>query len=243
MVKFKIDEIEYQIGDYLTIDQYAKIFNIKDLFTDEYFAAKLINIICGTPLQTLLESEYNSIQYLASYILSLLPTQNTEFVDRFEIDGVQYGFFPNWKDLTFAEFADMDTIATKKAEELLPMLHMLAAIMYRPIVSEKSRHDFKIEDYNYDKMMERANLFKNKLDVKYVISAQFFFIKYAKTYSNYFQVSSIKNLSIWKQIKLIWTMSRMIYRHPSKRTSDGSLYSIELLKTILQSTEPSLKKR
>lgn len=237
MLKFKIDDIEYQVGDYLTIEQYEKIYKIKDLFTDEYFAAKLISIVTNCPLQTLLESEYDTIQYIANRILMLMPDQDTPFKDRFEMDGVHYGFFPNWKELTFAEFADMDTIATKSAEELLSMLHIMAAIMYRPIISEKTKHDFKIEPYSYEKMMDRAELFKKKLDVKYIISAQFFFIKFAKTYSGYTQMYSMKNLSIWKQIKLIWTVSRMIHRQPSKKLSDGSSYSIELLKTILLSTK------
>lgn len=237
MVKFKIDEIEYEIGDYLTVEQYAKIYKVKDLFNEEYFAAKLINIVCDTPLNTLLECDYSSIEYLASSILQLMPTDEKDFIDRFKLDGIDYGFFPNWKDLTFAEFADMDTIATKKPEELLDLMHILAAIMYRPIINQKSYHDFEIEQYDYQKMVERSELFKKKLDVKIIIGAQFFFIKFAKIYSSYFQLSSIKKLSIWKQIKIIWIMSRMIYKQRSRGTLAGSSYSIELLKTILQSTK------
>ena len=59
----------------------------------------------------------------------------------------------------------MDTISTKPESELLDLLHILAAIMYRPIIEEKSEHDFKIEKYNVESMQERAELFKKKLDV------------------------------------------------------------------------------
>jgi hypothetical protein len=166
MIKFKIDEKEYNLPQFISIDHYTKIYKVKDLFSDDYFAARLINIVSDAPVEDLLESDFQEVNYMSTYVMELLPLNKPEFKDRFELDGVKYGFFPNWKDLSFAEFIDMDTISTKKTDELLDMLHILAAIMYRPIVEEKSEHDFKIEKYNVQTMTERAELFKKKLDVK-----------------------------------------------------------------------------
>lgn len=45
-LKFKIDGTEYQIPEKITIDHYVKIYKMKDLFDDKYFAAKLVNIVC-----------------------------------------------------------------------------------------------------------------------------------------------------------------------------------------------------
>lgn len=238
MVKFKIDEIEYVIGDFITIEQYAKIYKIKDLFTEKYFAARLINIVTACPVETLLDSDYESIDYLASHILTLLPKQDPKFIDRFELNGEQYGFFPSWKDLTFAEFVDLDTISTKKPEEVLDMLHILAAIMFRPIISDTSRHKFEIEPYNIQSMKKRSELFKTQLDVNYIIAAQFFFIKFVKIYSSYSQLSSVRKLSLWKQIQIIWKVQRLIVNSHSKKPSDGLPSLIELLKTILSDTKP-----
>lgn len=243
MVKFKIDDIEYVIGDFITIEQYAKIYKIKDLFTEQYFAARLINILTNCPVETLLESEYDSIEYLAAYILSLLPQEDLKFVDRFELNGEQYGFFPSWKDLTFAEFVDLDTISTKKPEEVLDLLHILAAIMYRPIVKDISHHKFEIEPYNIQSMKQRSELFKTQLDVKYIIAAQFFFIKFVKMYSSYSQLSLVKELSLWRKIQLIWKVQRLIVRSRFKKPSDGLPSLIDLLKTILSDTKPYLKNR
>ena len=237
MIKFTIEDKKYQIPDSISIDKYVKIYKAKELFTDEYFAAKIINIVCDTPLDDLLDSDYQEVNYLAAQILEMIPIDKPKFKDRFEIDGVHYGFFPTWKELSFAEFVDMDTISTKKPEELLSMLHILAAIMYRPIIEEKSHHDFQIEKYDVEKMKVRSEIFKHKLDISYVLGAQFFFINYAKKYSDYFQLSSMKTLSIWTRIKLIWNLRKMIWRTLFKKSTDGSSLSTDSLKTILRNTQ------
>ena len=245
MMKFKIDGIPYEVFDYTTIEQYSKIYKIKDLFTDDYFAAKLISTVTPASLQDLLECPFEEISYISNYIMNNLPKpEDIKFVDRFELDGVEYGFFPNWKDLTFAEFIDMDTLSTKKADEILDVLHILGAIMYRPIVNEVSRHNFEIEKYNLQNLTKRAELFKKKLDVGVILGAQFFFIKFAKKSSSYIQPYLIQtNLSIWSYIKMIWVMWRMIYKMTSKNRSGGFLSSTKYLTTILQNTNISTKKR
>jgi hypothetical protein len=159
------------------------------------------------------------------------------------LDGVQYGFFPNWKDLSFAEFIDMDTISGKKPEELLDLLHILAAVMFRPIVEEKSQHDFKIEKYDVNTMKERAELFKKKLDIKYVLAAQFFFIKFGKRFSSYTHLSSMTKLSIWQKMGIIWTMRKVLIQIVFRKRSAGSWSSTELLTMILQNTKLSTKKK
>ena len=243
MVKFKLNEKEYQINDFLSLDQYAKIYKIKDLFNDQYFAAKLINLMTDCPIEDLLKCDYEEINYLSAYILTLLPLdKNQKFVDRFEIDGVHYGFFPNWQDLTFAEYIDMDTISTKPPDELLEMIHILAAIMYRPIEHEISKHNFIIEDYDVKKMVPRSEIFKKKMDIKILLGAQVFFCKFVKRYSLYTLASSIPKMNFWKKIHLMWKSRKIVKQAASKKLMDGSSSSIELLQMILANTTSSTKK-
>lgn len=242
MIKFKIEDKEYKLPQFISIDNYSKIYKVKDLFSDEYFAAKLVSIVSDAPVNKLMEYDFQEVDFMALHLMNLIPKDKPKFYDRFELDGVKYGFFPSWKDLSFAEFIDMDTISTKKIDELLSMLHILAAVMYRPIVEEKTEHDYQIEKYDVNKMKERAELFKKKLDVKYVLGAQFFFIKFANRFLGYTQLSSIPKLTIWMKIKLIWKMRRLIASLIFKRRSVGSLSSTDLLEMILQSTNMSTKK-
>lgn len=243
MIRFKIEGDSYEVPDYISIENYVKIHKIKDLFEDQYFAAKLVNIVTNAPVEDLLDGSYQEVNYLASYIMSQFPQEeDVKFKDRFELDGVKYGFFPNWRDLSFAEYIDMDTISSKKPEELLDLLHILTAIMYRPIIEETSEHKFKIEPYEVESMKERAELFKKKLNVGYILGAQFFFIKFAKRYLNFSPQSSTMKIGIWTQIKLIWMMWRMIFKITSKKPMGGFLSSTKLLTTILQNTTSSTKR-
>ena len=244
MLKFKIDGKPYQVDDFISIDNYSKIFKVKDLFTDEYMAAKVVNIVTKAPLEDLLDSEFEEIQYISSYILSLFPKKdNIKFQDRFELDGVQYGFFPNWKELTFAEFVDMDTISNKKPDEILDLLHILAAIMYRPIITEISEHNFEIEKYDLKTLQKRSELFKNKLPVSIILGAQFFFIKFAEKYLNYTQPYLIQNMNWMTKIMWIWKLWRILLTNPSKNISGGFWSSTKFLTTILLNTNISIKKR
>jgi hypothetical protein len=136
----------------------------------------------------------------------------------------------------------MDTISTKKPDELLNMLHILAAVMYRPIISKRGDHDFDIEKYDVNTMVVRSELFKKRLNVKYILGAQFFFIQFARRYSVYIQASSMKTFSIWTRMKLLWKLRRIVIATLFKRPLDGSSSSTELLTMILQNTNISTKK-
>ena len=242
MINFKIEDVQYTLKDYISIQDYVKIYKIKDLHEDNYFAAKILSMVSDAPISILKECEYQDIEYLASYVMSLMPIEQPKFVDRFELDGIEYGFFPNWQSLTFAEFVDMDTISNKKSNELLDFLHILIAIMYRPIIKERSKHDYSIEEYDVDKMKERAEYFKKNLDIKYVFGAQFFFINYAKKYLNHTPSYSMQTLSTWEKLKVIWMAWRMIYKLRSSSRLGGSQSSTELQKMILRNMKQSLEK-
>lgn len=243
MIKFTLEDKQYHIPEVMTIGHYVKMYKLKDLFSDDYYAAKLVNLFTDAPVEDLLQTDFEKVNYLASEIIKLIPQERPKFIDRFELDGVHYGFFPKWEDLSFAEFVDMDTISTKKEDELLDFLHILCSIMYRPIVHERSHHDFDIEKYDIKSMKIRSELFKNKLEVGVILSAQFFFINFANRYSSYFQLSSIKTLPIWTRIKLVWSLRKIIMSALFNRSMVGSLSSIDWLQMILQNTSTSTKKR
>lgn len=242
MIKFKIDNQEFQLKDFISIGDYVKIYKIKDLFKEDYFAAKILNIITGAPLDLLKEAEYEKIGYLANYVLSLFPYDKPEFKQTFELNGVKYGFLPNWRDISFAEFVDLDTLSSKKENDLLDVLHVIAAIMYRPITTEISEHNYFIEEYNVETLYGRAELFKNQLDIKYVLSGQFFFVNYATKLSNYTLPYSTPKLTLMEQLKMIWMMWRLVFKITSKKRLGGFLSSTKLLTTILQNTTTYTRK-
>jgi len=243
-LEFEIKGKKYSIPEVINIEIYVKIFKIQEILSEDYFQAKLINLVTGCPMEDLLETNHVQIEIICSYILSLIPKVERDFIDRFELDGVHYGFIPYWnKGLTFAEYIDIDTIASKPYEELLDYLHVLAAMYYRPIIKERSHHDFDIEKYTMDGFDQRAELFKKKLNAGIILGAQFFFIKSVKKSSEITDPSL--TMSLWDQMKHIWKnrkVLREMMKYLSENDLDGSRSLISYQKTILQDTIKSWKK-
>ena len=164
---------------------------------------------------------------------------NPTFYDTFELDGVEYGFLPSWRQLSFAEWVDLDTLMTKKPAEFLNYIHIVTAIMFRPIVS-KDKKGYTIEKYDSNKMIERANLFRDKLDIKYFIGAQFFFIKFARKYLD--PTRTYSTMTLREKIMWMWKYKRTILKSLSTKSTDGGSSLTELVRTILQDTNRSSKK-
>lgn len=235
-IKFELDNKEYILPDYITIGKYVDIFKIKDIFDDKYLAAKIVSKLSGCPIDDLLATDYQKVEYLGQYCTNLFPTGKPEFEDRFQLDGVWYGFIPSWKKVSFAEFVDLDTLFGKKKNEILDYIHILTAIMYRPIISDPSLPKYEIEKYNVDSMEDRAYLFKNELDVRYFFGAQFFFINFAKNYSGHIQRYLTGEVTLIQKIKFLWRWRKMIWKLLFQKDSDGSQLSTTLLKTTSQNT-------
>jgi len=242
-VTFELEGKEYKLPEFLCIDDYVKVFKIKDLFEDEFLKAKVVSLITDCPIETLLKAENHKVEFLAGLIFSMVPLPPYQLIDRFELDGIEYGYLPSYKKITYGEFVDLDTLLTKKPDEIMNYFHIIAAIMYRPIVSQKSKHNFVIEKYDVDKMQERAEIFRKKLDIRFVLGGQFFFINFAKIYSSYTRQSlKTRILNQWTQLKLLYLNRKAIWKYLLKKDSDGTLSRIELQREILQNMTKYIKK-
>lgn len=242
MVTFELDKQEYTLPDFLSIDSYIKVYNVKDFLGEEYFQSKLINAITGAKLESILKTNHAQINYISQYIMSLFPDTKYPFYDKFVLNGIEYGFIPSWKKMSFAEFVDLDTLLTKKENEIINNLHIICAIMYRPITKKRKEHDFEIEEYDSKTVEERAQLFLNELDVKYVLGGNFFFSVFAKQSLESSQpYLTLKNKSFWKKMVLTWKMRKIIWKFLLNKPSDGSQLLIDYVMMTLQNTIKSSK--
>lgn len=231
---FEIEGQEYKIPQYITLGDYVKIYKIKGLFDDDYFATKLINVLTGAPQKKLMEVERDKIEFIFNQIYSILPQSTPSFVDKFELDGVEYGFLPSWKKMSFGEFADLDTLMTKKPDEVLDYLHIITAILYRPITT-KDKKKYLIEKYTQETLEDRAELFRNKLDIEVSLGAQFFFIKFAENVLNYTPTSLTNWMKIsWMQLRVLWKMRKILWKSLLRKDLDGTWFLTELLKMTYQ---------
>lgn len=205
-ITFEVDGKEYEIPDYITIEDYVKVFKVKDLFVDEYFAAKVLSILTGAKVDDLLTVNYQVLEKLAGLALSKFP-KDKRFYQKFEFNGKEYGFLPDWRKMSYGEFIDLDTLMSRKDNELLDSVHLMTAIMYRPIIKTKRNGAYEIEEYDMDKMEERAEEFK-KLDAKYFISGQFFFINFVRTYrGRSLLYLAMEKMTMKQRMKMLWKIS------------------------------------
>ena len=238
MITFQIEEKEYILPDFLSIENYVKVYKVKDLLDDNYYQAKLIQTITGADLSDVLDTSHHQINFITNHLTQLFPDTKYPFIDKFVLNGVEYGFIPSWKNMSFAEFVDLDTLLTKTPFDIMNNLHIICAIMYRPIIFKKSEHNFQIEKYNADTVEERANLFLKELDVKYVLGGQFFFSRFAEqSLQPSQQYSMWMKMKIWWRIQVTtWKMRKIIWKLLLNKPLDGSQLLIDYAQTTLQNT-------
>lgn len=83
--------------------------------------------------------KFSDVEYLIT-ILNNLFEAKTDLQQTFTMNGVEYGLIPNFDDMTFGEFIDLDKYSANKDR------HRLMSILYRPVV-KKSRRRYRIEKY------------------------------------------------------------------------------------------------
>tara|TARA_R110000787_G_scaffold248862_1_gene354464 strand:- start:51 stop:698 length:648 start_codon:yes stop_codon:yes gene_type:complete len=134
-----------------------------------------------------------------------------ELVIEFEIDGVEYGFHPNMRDLKLKEFVDLDNALGNGWENM----HKIMGILYRPITNRKG-DKYDIEDYDFITANNRANMYLDSLSVEVVNGAAAFFLgivtDYMKIMRAYSQVDRKTRRERTRQTKKLL-----------RRTMDGTL--------------------
>ena len=128
----------------ITVGEYLKFIEVnKEDADEEFLVHKTISIFCDISMKEVLTIDSQEAQDIALEIYSVL-SQKADFVDRFELNGVKYGFIPNLEDLSLGEYIDLETYLKDQKN-----LHKAASVMYRPIIKEyKELYD--IESYDSD---------------------------------------------------------------------------------------------
>ena len=128
----------------VTVGEYLKFIEVnKDDADEEFLVHKTISIFCGISMKEVLTIDAQEAQEIAVEIYAVL-NQKAEFVDRFELNGINYGFIPNLEDLSLGEYIDLETYLKDQKN-----LHKVAAVMYRPI-TKQYKELYDIESYNSD---------------------------------------------------------------------------------------------
>ena len=106
----------------LTIEDFIVLLKIANTFKEESRVKK--EMIKHFKLENLPINETDAILMKINEVLTHKPN----FIQRFELDGVEYGFIPNLDNITTAEWVDIENYQGNQEDA-----DKLVSILYRPI--------------------------------------------------------------------------------------------------------------
>ena len=143
----------------VTVGTYIKLAKANDPPKEGMDAVRLgIEILCGLPKPMVQRIAFADVARIARIMVKLMEPPKTEefpLVPKFFLGNVEYGFIPDWSELSLGEFVDLEEYCKGDVWESLPDV---LSVMYRPVVSSMGPL-YEIQPYKpspgqRDKMLE-----------------------------------------------------------------------------------------
>ena len=126
----------------ITLGQYQKFLKIAENNPDGNFLnAKMIEIFCGIPLSDSYKLKMSSVTAILDILNEMLAI-TPQHVERFKMNGIEYGFIPDLDEMSLGEYIDLDNNASKWEQ-----MHVAMNVLYRPIKTSKVGK-YNIEEYD-----------------------------------------------------------------------------------------------
>jgi hypothetical protein len=128
----------------ITLEQYQKFLKVsKDTPEGSFLDAKMIEIFCGIPLSDSYKLKMSSVQAIVDILTDML-NEKPAHIDKFSLDGVQYGFIPDLDEMSLGEYVDLDGNASDWQN-----MHVAMNVLYRPVITSK-KAKYNIKEYTAD---------------------------------------------------------------------------------------------
>lgn len=127
--------------DEIKLKDYKHFLKFQDENVDDrFYKAKMIEIFCNANLKDVLQMKYADTEEVVS-ILEKLFSEKPNLVQKFNLNGVEYGFHPSLDELTLGEYIDLD-----KNIGDWDNIEKAMNVLYRPIEA-KFKHKYSIKEY------------------------------------------------------------------------------------------------
>jgi hypothetical protein len=178
VIKLKVnDEVKrYELPtswDEVSIGQYSKLMIAvdKEDSTEIELMVKSLEALADIPGGLLTKVPIKMLREAYKQLVELTSTlPNRELTRVIEIDGVEYGFIPNWDELSLGEFVDLDNYL----QDGFNNLDKVFSVLYRPVL-KRDGIKYIIEDYNLDNIVNRRKLFRERMSIDTLYAALVFF--------------------------------------------------------------------
>jgi len=185
----------------ITLGQYQKFekINSKENQNSNFLLQKMVEIFCNINLKDIAKIKYESVIKVTS-ILNDLFNQEPTFIDRFKLNGIEYGFITQLDDITIGEYIDLDTYLSDWQS-----MHKAMAVLFRPITN-KAEGKYSIEEYEGS---SNADLYKDmRLDIAMGSLVFFYNLRkeLLKTTLKYFNKEATMKLTTQQKEDLLGSM-------------------------------------
>ena len=203
----------------ITLEQYQRYLKATEETPDgSLLDAKIIEIFCGIPVSESYKLKMSSVQAIVDILVNMLNEKPTH-INRFSLDGVQYGFIPDLDEMSLGEYVDLDGNASDWQK-----MHVAMNVLYRPIKIKKGTK-YSIQEYTAedpDKMKD--------MPLGVAIGSLFFFYNLGLELSSHTILSSVNQQE----------METIHEQLTSETSGDGTHQFIASLEEMLQSLKISL---
>jgi len=131
----------------ITLSQYQRFEELNSKLEDEEITIETynkhkINLFSGIPFRKIEDVSHKDLVEVMTQI-DIALNQSVGFAHRFTMNGIEYGFIPNFDNIAVNEYVDLNKYGVE-----VDTLNNLMAILYRPIVPSKdSLGNYDIEKY------------------------------------------------------------------------------------------------
>ena len=200
----------------ITLGQYQE-FSKLDITSESEVQSKMIEIFCKVPVEVVRSMKAKDITDICTVINTMFDVEH-QMLNRFQMNGKDYGFIPDLENISFGEYVDLDTFMGDNDN-----LHRAMNVLYRPIDLVQGQR-YTLKEYDPDTNEEAKNY---PLDACF--GAMVFFYDLGKDLSTVILNSSSKQNEE--------NLAQFLASQPN---GDGTIQSMQSLTEILQGLKISL---
>jgi hypothetical protein len=200
----------------ITLGQYQEFAKL-DITKELEVQSKMIEIFCKVPVEVVRSMKAKDITDICTIINNMFDVEH-QMLNRFKLNGKDYGFIPDLENMSFGEYVDLDTYIGDNDN-----LHRAMNVLYRPIDLLQGQR-YTLKEYDPDTNEDAKNY---PLDACF--GAMVFFYDLGKDLSTVILNSSSKQ-----------NEENLAQYLDSLPNGDGTIQSMQSLTEILQDLKISL---
>ena len=126
----------------ITLGQYQE-FSKLDITKESEVQSKMIEIFCKVPVEVVRSMKAKDITDICVIINNMFDVEH-QMLNRFQMNGKDYGFIPDLENMSFGEYVDLDTFMGDNDN-----LHRAMNVLYRPIELLQGQR-YTLKEYDPD---------------------------------------------------------------------------------------------